>query len=182
MESKSGLLKERWDASGWRFMADANVVYVVEAEEGKGGFPINQQRSYLEPSRASTPLQVTTTKEIVCDPHDVDRVFKYEHLASLHRQWREVVPKTEVRPISMLTTTASGSTRPIPTIGSWAAMAVYRAPDHAATAALPRPTCPLPNSTRCPLIMMSHSTMCLVERRTTIRRVVLQERSTMPVS
>ncbi|MHC4886630.1 MAG: WD40/YVTN/BNR-like repeat-containing protein, partial [Planctomycetota bacterium] len=77
VESKSGLPEGKMGRIGLAISpADANVVYaIVEAEGGKGGFFRSTNKGATWEKRSKYKTSGNYYQEIICDPHDVDKVF-----------------------------------------------------------------------------------------------------------
>lgn len=76
-ESKSGLPEGKMGRIGLAVSpADANVVYaIVEAETGKGGFFRSTNKGATWDKQSGYATSGNYYQEIICDPHDVDKVF-----------------------------------------------------------------------------------------------------------
>jgi len=76
-ESKSGLPSGKMGRIGLAVSpADANVVYaIVEAEEDKSGFFRSNNKGATWEKRSDYKTSGNYYQEIICDPHDVDKVF-----------------------------------------------------------------------------------------------------------
>lgn len=76
-ESKSGLPEGKMGRIGLAVSpADANVVYaIVEAEKGKGGFFRSTNKGATWDKQSDYATSGNYYQEIICDPHDVDKVF-----------------------------------------------------------------------------------------------------------
>jgi photosystem II stability/assembly factor-like uncharacterized protein len=79
-EAMNGLPKGKMGRIGLAVSpADANVVYaIVEAEEGKSGFFRSTNKGASWEKRSGHHTSGNYYQEIICDPHDVDKVFSMD--------------------------------------------------------------------------------------------------------